>query len=101
MVPGAQLPSLPSSVIKRDNVVQLDVDAERDHVIGPATSRSTDTKDPLYVGGVSDAVQTPHLPVRTPFIGCMQSVVINEKPVTFSKAAEVYGAVSLTRCPTM
>uniref|UniRef100_A0A4W3GYD5 Laminin, alpha 3 n=1 Tax=Callorhinchus milii TaxID=7868 RepID=A0A4W3GYD5_CALMI len=55
----------------------------------------------LFFPQFTDAVQTPHLPVRTPFIGCMQSVVINEKPVTFSKAAEVYGAVSLTRCPTM
>ncbi|XP_043543539.1 laminin subunit alpha-3-like [Chiloscyllium plagiosum] len=88
-------------VIKRNNVVQLDVDTERDHVVGPAASLSTDTADPLYVGGIPDNVQLPHLPTRNPFIGCMGEVVINVKPVSFKKAVAVHGAVSVTRCPVM
>ncbi|XP_067833792.1 laminin subunit alpha-3 isoform X2 [Heptranchias perlo] len=89
------------AVIKRNNVVQLDVDAERDHVVGPSASLSTDTKDPLYIGGIPDAVQVPQFPARTPFVGCMMNVMINEKPVLFRKAAEVHGAVSVTQCPAM
>ncbi|XP_067887186.1 laminin subunit alpha-3 isoform X2 [Heterodontus francisci] len=89
------------AVIKRNNVVQLDVDAERDHVVGPSSLLSTDTADPLYVGGIPDTVQLPHFPTRNPFIGCMANVKINVKPVSFRKAVEVHGAVSVTRCPAM
>ncbi|XP_048384559.1 laminin subunit alpha-3 [Stegostoma tigrinum] len=89
------------AVIKRNNVVQLDVDTERDHVVGPAASLSTDTADPLYVGGIPDNVQLHHLPTRNPFFGCMGDVMINVKPVSFKKAVAVHGAVSVTRCPVM
>ncbi|XP_048452171.1 laminin subunit alpha-3-like [Rhincodon typus] len=89
------------AVIKRNNVVQLDVDTERDHVVGPAASLSTDTADPLYVGGIPDNVQLHHLPTRNPFFGCMGEVTINAKPVSFKKAVAVHGAVSVTRCPVM
>ncbi|XP_072324624.1 laminin subunit alpha-3 isoform X2 [Scyliorhinus torazame] len=89
------------SVIKRNNVVQLDVDAERDHVVGPSASLSTDTADPLYVGGIPDTVQLPHFPTRNPFAGCMGNVLINAKPMSLKKAVAVHGAVSVTRCPVM
>ncbi|XP_078397304.1 laminin subunit alpha-3 isoform X1 [Cetorhinus maximus] len=89
------------AVIKRNNVVQLDVDTERDHVVGPSTSLSTNTADPLYVGGIPDSVQLPHFPTRNPFTGCMGNVLINVKPVSFKKAEAVHGAVSVARCPTM
>ncbi|XP_051879392.1 LOW QUALITY PROTEIN: laminin subunit alpha-3-like [Pristis pectinata] len=89
------------AVIKRNNVVQLDVDAERDHVVGPSASLSTDTADPLYVGGLPDGVQVPHILSRTSFIGCMANVMVNVKPVSLRKATEVHGAVSVTQCPAM
>lgn len=41
-----------TSVIKRNNVVEMHVDTEGDHKIGPSSSSSTLTKDPLYVGGI-------------------------------------------------
>ncbi|CAB1326313.1 unnamed protein product, partial [Coregonus sp. 'balchen'] len=40
------------AVIKRNNVVEMHVDTEGDHKIGPSSSSSTLTKDPLYVGGI-------------------------------------------------
>ncbi|XP_078071724.1 laminin subunit alpha-3 [Mustelus asterias] len=89
------------SVIKRNNVVQLDVDAERDHVVGPAASLSTNTADPLYIGGIPDTVQLPHFPTLNPLTGCMGNVLINAKPVLLKKAVAVHGAVSVTRCPIM
>ena len=39
-------------VIKRNNVVQLHVDTADNHKIGPPSSLTTLTRDPLYVGGI-------------------------------------------------
>ncbi|XP_069771812.1 laminin subunit alpha-3-like [Narcine bancroftii] len=89
------------AVIKRNNVVQLDVDAERDHVVGPSASLSTDTEDPLYVGGLPDGVQASHFPSRASFIGCMGNVMVNVEAMSLRKATEVHGAVSLTQCPAL
>ncbi|XP_072901622.1 laminin subunit alpha-3 isoform X2 [Hemitrygon akajei] len=89
------------AVIKRNNVVQLDVDTERDHVVGPSASLSTDTADPLYVGGLPDGVQVPHIPSRSSFIGCMRNVMVNVKPVSLRKPTAVQGAVSVNQCPAV
>ncbi|XP_032875419.1 laminin subunit alpha-3 isoform X3 [Amblyraja radiata] len=89
------------AVIKRNNVVQLDVDAERDHVVGPLASFSTDTADPLYVGGLPGDVQVSHFPTRASFVGCMVNVMVNVKPMPLRKATEVHGAVSVTQCPAV
>uniref|UniRef100_A0AAY5K1A5 Laminin subunit alpha 3 n=1 Tax=Esox lucius TaxID=8010 RepID=A0AAY5K1A5_ESOLU len=40
-------------MVKRNNVVEMHVDNEGDHKIGPTSSSSTLTKDPLYVGGIA------------------------------------------------
>uniref|UniRef100_A0A8C9TNF6 Laminin subunit alpha 3 n=1 Tax=Scleropages formosus TaxID=113540 RepID=A0A8C9TNF6_SCLFO len=40
------------AVIKRNNVVQLDVDTEGQYTVGPSSAILTDTNDPLYVGGL-------------------------------------------------
>lgn len=42
----------PLIVIKRKNVVEMHVDTDGNYTIGPATSITTMTKDPLYVGGI-------------------------------------------------
>lgn len=39
-------------VIRESNVMQLDVDSEVNHVVGPLTSHSFDTKELVFVGGV-------------------------------------------------
>ncbi|XP_064409675.1 laminin subunit alpha-3 isoform X2 [Latimeria chalumnae] len=87
------------AVFKRGNTVQLDVDTQNNHTIGPFGSQSTDTKDSLYVGGIPDTAVTPWLPTRTSYVGCLRNVKINEKLVSFTKVAAVHGAVSLSRCP--
>lgn len=38
-------------VIRDANVVQLDVDSEVNHVVGPLNPSSTDTKKPVFIGG--------------------------------------------------
>uniref|UniRef100_A0A8C8SJJ4 Laminin subunit alpha 3 n=1 Tax=Pelusios castaneus TaxID=367368 RepID=A0A8C8SJJ4_9SAUR len=44
-------------------------------------------------------LETPWLPVRDSFHGCLQNIKINDKPVSVSKISEVHGVVSLHGCP--
>ncbi|XP_074043497.1 laminin subunit alpha-4 isoform X1 [Macrotis lagotis] len=87
------------TVIRDSNVVQLDVDSEVNHVVGPLNPKSVDHREPVFVGGVPESLLTPSLTVGRPFSGCIRNFVIDERPVSFSKAALVSGAVSINSCP--
>lgn len=39
-------------VIRDSNVVQLDVDSEVNHVVGPLNPKPVDHREPVFVGGV-------------------------------------------------
>ncbi len=41
-----------SPVVKKNNVLQLHVDAASEHSIGPKQSRSAGAKETVYLGGV-------------------------------------------------
>ncbi|XP_043858988.1 laminin subunit alpha-4 [Dromiciops gliroides] len=87
------------TVIRDSNVVQLDVDSEVNHVVGPLNPKSVDHREPVFVGGVPESLLTPSLTTSRPFSGCIRNFVIDERPVSFSKAALVSGAVSINSCP--
>lgn len=40
------------SVIRDANVVQLDVDSEVNHVVGPLNPKPVDHREPVFVGGI-------------------------------------------------
>ncbi|XP_056148615.1 laminin subunit alpha-3-like [Lampris incognitus] len=87
------------SVIKRKNVVQLHVDTTGHYKIGPPSSPTTLTKDPLYVGGLPETPAPATLPVTSSFLGCIQNMRINGDPVSFERLSKVFGGVSLRECP--
>ncbi|XP_051469051.1 laminin subunit alpha-4 isoform X2 [Apus apus] len=87
------------AVIRDANVVQLDVDSEVNHVVGPLNPKAVDHKEPVFIGGVPESLLTASLTTRNSFIGCIRNFMIDEKPVSFSKAALVSGAVSINTCP--
>ncbi|EPQ18620.1 Laminin subunit alpha-4 [Myotis brandtii] len=87
------------TVIRDSNVVQLDVDSEVNHVVGPLNPTPVDHREPVFVGGVPESLLTPHLAPGRPFTGCIRHFVIDGRPVSFSKAALVSGAVSINSCP--
>ncbi|KFV85202.1 Laminin subunit alpha-4 [Struthio camelus australis] len=87
------------AVIRDANVVQLDVDSEVNHVVGPLNPKAIDHREPVFIGGVPESLLTPSLTTRNSFIGCIRNFMIDEKPVSFSKAALVSGAVSINTCP--
>ncbi|XP_065744712.1 laminin subunit alpha-4 [Phocoena phocoena] len=87
------------TVIRDSNVVQLDVDSEVNHVVGPLNPKPVDQREPVFVGGVPESLLTPRLAPGRPFTGCIRHFVIDGRPVSFSKAALVSGAVSINSCP--
>uniref|UniRef100_A0A669Q8X0 Laminin subunit alpha-4 n=1 Tax=Phasianus colchicus TaxID=9054 RepID=A0A669Q8X0_PHACC len=87
------------AVIRDANVVQLDVDSEVNHVVGPLNPKATDHREPVFIGGVPESLLTSSLTTRNSFIGCIRNFMIDEKTVSFSKAALVSGAVSINTCP--
>ncbi|KAM3930337.1 laminin subunit alpha-4 [Leptodactylus fuscus] len=87
------------AVIRDANVVQLDVDSEINHVIGPLNRKLVSLKEPIFVGGVPDPFLAPSLTTRNSFTGCIRNFVIDKQPVSFSKASFVNGAVSINTCP--
>ncbi|KAK1171888.1 hypothetical protein AOXY_G6820 [Acipenser oxyrinchus oxyrinchus] len=87
------------AVIRDANVLQLDVDSEVTHVVGPLNTRAMDSKAPVFIGGVPESLLPQSMLIRTAYIGCMRNLMINETPVSFSKAALVSGAVSVNSCP--
>uniref|UniRef100_A0AAX7U8W2 Laminin subunit alpha 4 n=1 Tax=Astatotilapia calliptera TaxID=8154 RepID=A0AAX7U8W2_ASTCA len=82
------------TVIRDANVVQLDVDSEINHVVGPLSPSSTDSRKPVFIGGTPESAAT-----RKAFVGCMRNLTINNSQVNFSKAVLVSGAVSVGTCP--
>ncbi|XP_069013512.1 laminin subunit alpha-3-like isoform X1 [Embiotoca jacksoni] len=87
------------SVIKRKNVVQLYVDTMDNYKIGPQSSTTTLTKDPLYVGGIPEMLMQQTLPVMSSFVGCIQDMRINGGSVSFDRSSGVFGPVNLKECP--
>ncbi|XP_034068297.1 laminin subunit alpha-4 [Gymnodraco acuticeps] len=87
------------TVIRDANVVQLDVDSEVNHVVGPLNPSSTDTKKPVFIGGAQDPSLPEGIATRKAYVGCMRNLTINNSRVSFSKAALVSGAVSVGTCP--
>ncbi|XP_060046586.1 laminin subunit alpha-4 isoform X2 [Erinaceus europaeus] len=87
------------TVIRDSNVVQLDVDSEVNHIVGPLNPKPVDNREPVFVGGVPESLLTPRLAPSKPFTGCIRHFVIDGRPVSFSKAALVSGAVSINSCP--
>ncbi|CAM4653046.1 unnamed protein product [Caretta caretta] len=92
------------AVIKGKNVIQLDVDTDRNYTVGPSQTRSADTKETLHLGGVPGTAMlgavSPSLLTPLPhYVGCVRNLVINRNPVDLPQAGTVGGSVGLTGCP--
>nr|XP_046253250.1 laminin subunit alpha-5 isoform X2 [Scatophagus argus] len=90
------------AVVKKNNVLQLHVDAASEHSVGPKQSRSAGAKETVYLGGVPDGVAVPALPAGlSAFHGCIRQVTVNHRPAVLSKPLAVHGAVGTQGCPRM
>ncbi|XP_063079180.1 laminin subunit alpha-4 [Engraulis encrasicolus] len=87
------------TVIRDANVVQLDVDSEVNHVVGPLSPDAQTTRTPVFIGGAPVSLLPKPLATRRSYTGCVRNLVVNETPVSFRKAALVTGAVGVDACP--
>ncbi|XP_078092838.1 laminin subunit alpha-5 isoform X1 [Mustelus asterias] len=90
------------AVIKRNNVIQLDVDTESNYAIGPTHTPRTNSKEILYLGGIPDTVQIPMLSsIHSSFVGCVKNFLINQKAVQLNRPGSIHGDVSTSGCPLL
>uniref|UniRef100_A0A3B4YWT5 Laminin A chain n=1 Tax=Stegastes partitus TaxID=144197 RepID=A0A3B4YWT5_9TELE len=90
------------TVVKKNNILQLNVDGASEHSVGPKHSRSAGAKVTVYLGGVPGGVTAPGLPAGLPvFHGCIRRATINHRPAMLSKPLAVHGAVGTQGCPQM
>ncbi|XP_023128669.2 laminin subunit alpha-5 isoform X1 [Amphiprion ocellaris] len=90
------------TVVKKNNIVQLNVDGASEHSVGPKLSRSAGAKVTVYLGGVPGGVTVPGLPAGLPaFHGCIRQATINHRPAMLSKPLALHGAVGTQGCPQM
>ncbi|XP_071446786.1 laminin subunit alpha-4-like [Hetaerina americana] len=88
--------------IKNKNMISLSVDSSEMTVVnGPVDARSTDTHDPLYVGGHAIMhVRKIGLKPRRQFVGCIRNISINSKSINMADTKPV-GNVMMGVCPTI
>uniref|UniRef100_A0A8C7WEV2 Laminin, alpha 4 n=1 Tax=Oncorhynchus mykiss TaxID=8022 RepID=A0A8C7WEV2_ONCMY len=87
------------TLIRDANVVQLDVDSEVNHVVGPLNPSTKSARTPVFIGGAPESLLPEGIATRRDYTGCMRKLTVNESQVSFSKAALVSGAVSVGSCP--
>ncbi|KAK2856644.1 hypothetical protein Q5P01_005379 [Channa striata] len=87
------------TVIRDANVVQLDVDSEVSHVVGPLNASATGTSNTVFIGGAPDLFLPESIATKKAYVGCVRNLTINNNHVSFSKAVLVSGAVSVGTCP--
>ncbi|XP_063064918.1 laminin subunit alpha-5 isoform X2 [Engraulis encrasicolus] len=90
------------TIVKKNNVVQLHVDAASQHGVGPKLRRPNGGKNKVYLGTAPDAAQIPGLPsALSAFHGCVKKVLLNHRNIMVSKPLSVSGAVATRGCPAM
>ncbi|KAK1898797.1 Laminin subunit alpha-5 [Dissostichus eleginoides] len=90
------------TVVKKNNVLQLRVDAASEQSVGPKQSRSAGALETVYLGGVPDGAPVPGLPAGLPaFHGCVRLAMINQRAAMLSKPLALHGAVGTQGCPHM
>uniref|UniRef100_A0A674D0B3 Laminin subunit alpha-4-like n=1 Tax=Salmo trutta TaxID=8032 RepID=A0A674D0B3_SALTR len=87
------------TVIRDANVIQLDVDSDVNHVVGPLHPSTQSARAPVFIGGAPESLLPEGIATRRAYTGCMRNLTVNESQVAFSKAALVSGSVSVGSCP--
>ncbi|XP_047936003.2 laminin subunit alpha-3 isoform X1 [Anser cygnoides] len=87
------------AVSQKGNAVQLDVGTQSNYTTGHPPFSPRRLHQPLYFGKIPAILDTPWLPVKDSFFGCLRNININGKPVSTKRISEVHGVVSLHGCP--
>ena len=89
------------TAIKAKNVVTLSVDnVFVEPGIGVAGVSSTDTNNPLFIGGHPNPSKPRGIKTQEQFVGCIRNLNINRSLYRFG-ASQAIGSVTATTCPTI
>ena len=87
--------------IKAKNVVTLSVDnVFLEPGIGVAGVSSTDTNNPLFIGGHPNPSKPRGIKTQEQFVGCIRNLNINGNHLRFG-STQAIGSVTATTCPTI
>jgi laminin alpha 3/5 len=87
--------------IKAKNVVTLSVDnVFVEPGIGVAGVSSTDTNNPLFIGGHPNPSKPRGIKTQEQFVGCIRNLNINRNLLRFG-STQAIGSVTATTCPTI
>uniref|UniRef100_A0A8C6QSK2 Laminin, alpha 5 n=1 Tax=Nannospalax galili TaxID=1026970 RepID=A0A8C6QSK2_NANGA len=86
------------AVIKRKNMLRLEVDTQSNHTMGPVPVASADTRAPLHLGGLPEAVTAQ--PESPAYRGCMRKLMVDGNPAPMTASVGVQGAVGASGCPS-
>lgn len=68
--------------------------------IGVGGVSSTDTRDPLYIGGLPNDIKNSKGVIKDNFVGCMRILQMNKRRQSFNQA-KIYDHVTLNSCSTL
>lgn len=89
-------------MVKNKNIVTLNVDEETELSMGQAGISSTDTKDPLFIGGLPEKMKEDKKRymngVTEDFLGCMRFIELNGQQVNLNNV-KMEGLITLNSCP--
>ncbi|XP_030055081.1 laminin subunit alpha-4 [Microcaecilia unicolor] len=85
------------TVSRDSDKVELMVDSEVSQMLGPANAMNL--TEPLFVGSVPESLLSGRFTAHGTFTGCIRNLKTDHRVVSFSKAALVSGAVSISSCP--
>lgn len=90
-----------NTAIKAKNVVTLSVDnVFVEPGIGVAGVSSTDTNNPLFIGGHPNPSKPRGIKTQEQFVGCIRNLNINRNLLRFG-STQAIGSVTATTCPTI
>lgn len=92
------------AVTKWKNIIQVDVDTEGNHTVGPSQPPAPSTTATFSLGGLpeTDKASTGLLLSPLPhYVGCVRNLLINRRHVDLPRAGTAWGSVSLKGCPVL
>lgn len=92
-------------VLKTLNTALLTVDTQPAAIgFGRGGVSSTDTDDPLYLGGLPDNLKEEKIKqlnhITDNYLGCMRVLSLNDEKQPSMSASKVVGHVTLNTCPS-
>lgn len=87
--------------VKSKNVVTLSVDSVfTDPKIGSRLAVSSDTGSGLFLGGHRFLKKARGMSSRSPFVGCIRNLHLNNDPVDLTTTEGAVGDITIGTCPT-